>query len=53
MKIKTKNLVHYLIFTFGLVLIVGGIVSGKHGATIIGLIVAAINIGMVKKPDKI
>lgn len=42
-KIKTLRLILGLNTVLGLVLIVGGIVTGKHGATVIGLIVAAVN----------
>lgn len=42
-KIKTLRLILGLNTVLGLVLIVGGIITGKHGATVIGLIVAAVN----------
>jgi hypothetical protein len=38
-----RKLAHSLVFVLGLGLIVGGIVTGKHGAVVIGLIVAAVN----------
>jgi len=43
-KIKTRQLIHGLILVGGLVLMIGGIITGKHGATVVGLIVAAINV---------
>ncbi len=43
-KVKTLQLILGLNIVLGLVLIIGGIISGKHGATIIGLIIAAVNI---------
>jgi len=36
--------VHALLFVLGIVLLVGGIVTAKHGATVIGVILAAVNI---------
>ena len=42
--IKTRQLIHGLILVGGLVLIIGGIITGKHGATVVGLIVAAVNV---------
>jgi hypothetical protein len=42
--IKIRQLIHGLILVCGLVLMIGGIITGKHGATVIGLIVAAINV---------
>jgi hypothetical protein len=42
--IKTRQLIHGLILVGGLVLMIGGIITGKHGATVVGLIVAAVNV---------
>jgi hypothetical protein len=42
-KTKTLRLILGLNIVLGLVLLIGGIVTGKHGATVIGLIVAAVN----------
>ena len=42
--IKTRQLIHGLILVGGLVLMIGGIITGKHGATVVGLIVTAINV---------
>jgi hypothetical protein len=44
MDISTRQSLHILLFVIGLVLIVGGIATGKPGASIVGLIVAAVNI---------
>ena len=43
-RIKTRQLIHGLISVVGLVLMIGGILTGKHGATVGGLIVAAVNV---------
>jgi len=43
-KIKTRQLIHGLILVVGLVLMIGGIKTGKHGATVVGLLVAAVNV---------
>ncbi len=43
---------HILILAVGLLLMVGGIITGKHGATVVGMIIAAVNVYqwmMVKK----
>ena len=42
--IKTRQLIHGLILVVGLVLMIGGIITGKHGATVVGFIVAAVNV---------
>lgn len=42
--IKSRQLIHGLILVVGLVLMIGGIITGKHGATVGGLIVAAVNV---------
>ena len=42
--IKTRQFIHGLILTCGLVLMIGGIITGKHGATVGGLIIAAVNV---------
>jgi hypothetical protein len=42
--IKTRHFIHGLILACGLILMIGGIVTGKHGATVVGLIVAAVNV---------
>ena len=45
MSARTWQYAHAIIFLIGIVLIVGGIVTGKYGAWIVGLIVAAVNFG--------
>ncbi|MBN1464856.1 hypothetical protein JXA02_03780 [candidate division KSB1 bacterium] len=47
----TKRVVHITIFALGLLLIIAGIATGKTGAAIIGLIVAAVNFWQMKKSD--
>jgi len=42
--INTRQLIHGLILVVGLVLMIGGIITGKNGATVVGLIVAAVNV---------
>lgn len=42
-RILTRKIVHIILLLIGLCLMLGGIMSGKHGATVIGLIVAAVN----------
>lgn len=44
MNVNVRLVVHGLLFLLGIVLMVGGIITAKHGATVIGLIVAAANI---------
>jgi hypothetical protein len=44
MDTSTRQLLLVLLVILGLVLMVGGIVAGKPGASIIGLILAAVNI---------
>jgi hypothetical protein len=52
MKNGTQNILNYIIFLIGLILIVGGILTGKYGAFIIGLIVAAVNCQQMIKYKK-
>jgi hypothetical protein len=42
--IKTRHFIHGLILVCGLVLMIGGIITGKHGATVVGIIVAGVNV---------
>jgi hypothetical protein len=42
-KIKTLQIILGLNIVLGFVLMVGGIITGKHGATVIGLIIASVN----------
>jgi hypothetical protein len=39
-----RQIVHIIVLVIGLGLMVGGIVTGKHGATVIGLIVASVSV---------
>ncbi|HSQ18404.1 MAG TPA: hypothetical protein VLM83_11940, partial [Anaerolineales bacterium] len=41
--LPSQQSLHILLFVMGLVLIVGGVAAGKPGASIGGLIVAAVN----------
>lgn len=43
-RVKTRHFIHGLILACGLILMIGGIITGKHGATVVGLIVAAVNV---------
>ena len=40
----TSQIIHIFLLVIGLVLMFGGILIGKHGATVIGLIVAAVSV---------
>jgi len=42
--IKRRQFIHGLILVCGLVLMIGGIITGKHGATVGGIIVAGVNV---------
>jgi len=42
--IKTRQFIHGLVLVSGLVLMIGGIITGKHGATVVGVIVAGVNV---------
>ena len=44
MNLNVRLIAHALLLVLGLTLLVGGIVAGKPGATLIGLLVAAVNI---------
>lgn len=39
-----RDIVHFLMVVVGLGLMIGGIMTGKYGATVIGLIVAAVSV---------
>ncbi len=43
-KRSTRQIVHALILLAGFVLMIAGIITGKHGATVIGMIVATVNV---------
>ena len=40
----TRQIVHIIVLVSGLVLMIGGFITWKHGATVIGLIIAAVSI---------
>lgn len=40
----TRQIVHIILLVIGLGLMAGGIITGKHGATVIGLIVSAVSV---------
>ena len=42
--IKTRQFIHGLVLVCGLVLMIGGIITGKHGATVGGVIVAGVSV---------
>lgn len=39
----TLQTIHILLVVIGIGLMIGGIITGKHGATIIGLIISSVN----------
>ena len=43
MEARQRTLVHGAIALLGVILMIGGLARGKHGATVVGLIVAAVN----------
>lgn len=40
----TRQIIHALILLGGISLMIGGIVTGKHGATVVGIIVAGVDV---------
>lgn len=44
MNVQSGLFLRGVLFTLGLLLLVGGIIAAKYGAAIIGLIVAAVNV---------
>ena len=44
--------IHILLIALGVVLIIGGIALTKPGASIVGLIVAAVNLQQLLKPNR-
>jgi hypothetical protein len=48
-----SSIVSVLVFALGLALLVGGIITGKHGAVVIGLIVAAVSVQQLLKKNKL
>jgi len=39
-----RQIFHVIILVIGIVLMIGGIVTGKHGATVVGIIISAVNV---------
>jgi hypothetical protein len=39
-----RHLLHAVVLVIGLILMIGGIITGKHGATVGGIIVAAVDV---------
>lgn len=42
MKTSTRKLLAFVVGLLGIVLLIGGIVTGKHGATVVGIIVSGV-----------
>lgn len=39
-----RQIIHAVILVIGLVLMIGGIATGKHGATVVGIIISGVNV---------
>lgn len=52
MHTSVRSIGSAVVFVLGLVLMVGGTIAGKHGATVIGLIVAAVSVQQFLKRPK-
>jgi hypothetical protein len=52
MNTRMRLFVHGLILVLGLTLIVGGILTAKYGAVVIGIIVAGVNVQQFLKVNK-
>ena len=52
MNTRVRLFMHGLVLVLGLALIVGGIVTDKSGAIVIGVIVAAVNVQQFLKKNK-
>ena len=52
MNTQVRLIVHALVLVLGLALIVGGIVTAKHGAVVIGIIVAGVSVQQFLKTNK-
>lgn len=52
MNTRWRLFVHALVLVLGLALIVGGIVTAKYGAVVIGIIVAGVNVQQFLKMNK-
>lgn len=42
MKTSVRKLLAFIVILLGIVLLIGGIVTGKHGATVVGIIVSGV-----------
>ena len=42
MKTSTRKLLAFVVVLLGIVVLIGGIVTGKHGATVVGIIVSGV-----------
>jgi len=47
-----RTLLHVVVLLMGIALMVGGIVTGKHGATVVGLLCAAVSVQQWMKWSK-
>ena len=47
-----RTLIYIVVLLMGLALMVGGIVTGKHGATVVGVIVAGVSVQQWMKWSK-
>ena len=52
MNTRVRLFVHGLVLVLGLTLIVGGIITAKYGAVVIGIIVAGVNVQQFLKANK-
>jgi hypothetical protein len=52
MHTSASSIVFVLVLVLGLVLMVGGIIAEKHGAVVIGLIVAAASVQQLLKRNR-
>jgi uncharacterized membrane protein YczE len=39
-----RHLVHALVLIMGIILMIGGIITSKHGATVVGVIVSGVSV---------
>lgn len=39
-----RQIIHAVILVIGLVLMIGGIATGKHGATVVGIIISGVTV---------
>jgi hypothetical protein len=53
MDTSAGTIVSVLVIVLGLALMVGGIITEKHGAVVIGLIVAAVSVQQLLKKNKL